>query len=301
MGAVLATAVIGDGAKAAFLSQTFPLMFWTFVPGMLIAAVEGAAHPALAHAGRRWVPVVALGLVWIGLVSGLDPWLNVGVVIGAALLVAWIVVRGPRVPRWIGAFALISYGFYLWQYDVIERLRPPGLAGIGLIAFALCATPVAAPVSYILVERPSIGAGRWLAARAHRPGRRAARVRGSRPHQQRWPESLLPQPFRSSGAILASVSLSSLTGESDCPPATGTSTPPVAFPALRAERRPFDSIEPADVGRPRRREPLVDPVLALGLHRAWWDGYGANAHEETLVVVSAGSAPGATASWASCR
>jgi CelD/BcsL family acetyltransferase involved in cellulose biosynthesis len=61
----------------------------------------------------------------------------------------------------------------------------------------------------------------------------------------------------------------------------------VAFPALRAERRPFDSIEPADWDALVDANPWSTPFSRWALHRAWWDGYGANAHEETLVVVSA--------------
>ena len=87
--------------------------------------------------------------------------------------------------------------------------------------------------------------------------------------------------------MLANVSLPSLTGESDCPPAIGTPSPPVAFPALRAERRPFDSIAPADWDALVDANPWSTPFSRWALHRAWWDGYGANAHEETLVVVSA--------------
>ena len=100
--------------------------------------------------------------------------------------------------------------------------------------------------------------------------------------------------------MLENVSLSSLTGESDCPPAIGISTPPVAFPALRAERRPFDSIEPAEWDALVDANPWSTPFSRWALHRAWWDGYGANAHEETLVVVPADPRP-ARCPWASCR
>ena len=65
--------------------------------------------------------------------------------------------------------------------------------------------------------------------------------------------------------MLASVSLSSLTGEPACPPAAGDSTPPVAIPALASRASPVRLDRAGRLGRPRRREPLVDPVLALGL------------------------------------
>jgi CelD/BcsL family acetyltransferase involved in cellulose biosynthesis len=94
--------------------------------------------------------------------------------------------------------------------------------------------------------------------------------------------------------MLEDVSQTSLTGESDCPPAAGISAPPVAFPALRAERRPFDSIEPTEWDALVDANPWSTPFSRWAMHRAWWDGYGANAHEETLVVVPAGSRPGAS-------
>ena len=33
------------------------------------------------------------------------------------------------------------------------------------------------------------------------------------------------------------------------------------------------------------RQPWATPFSAWAFHRAWWDGYGANAHEETMVVL----------------
>ncbi len=36
------------------------------------------------------------------------------------------------------------------------------------------------------------------------------------------------------------------------------------------------------------RNPWATPFSGWAFQRAWWDAYGANAHEETLVVVAAG-------------
>jgi hypothetical protein len=54
---------------------------------------------------------------------------------------------------------------------------------------------------------------------------------------------------------------------------------------LRAERRPI-----AQIGRDTwdglaARNPLSTPFSSWAFQRAWWDAYGANAHEETLVVL----------------
>ena len=93
--------------------------------------------------------------------------------------------------------------------------------------------------------------------------------------------------------MLASVSPTSLNGDPSCPPAIGESTAPVAFPALRAVRRPFDSIEQADWDRLADANPWSTPFSRWGVHRAWWDAYGANAHEETVVVIPADARPDA--------
>ena len=113
-------------AEAAYLVRTFPLMFWTFVPGMLVAALEQAGHPLLRRAGGRAIPILAMAVIWIGLVSGFDPWLNVGVVLGSALMVAWVVVRRPRVPRIAGALAAVSYGSTSGSTTSSKGLRRTG-------------------------------------------------------------------------------------------------------------------------------------------------------------------------------
>ncbi len=62
---------------------------------------------------------------------------------------------------------------------------------------------------------------------------------------------------------------------------------------LRAEPRPLSAISPATWDALAARNPWATPVSAWAFHRAWWDAYGANAHEETLVVVPADAPPGA--------
>jgi CelD/BcsL family acetyltransferase involved in cellulose biosynthesis len=80
------------------------------------------------------------------------------------------------------------------------------------------------------------------------------------------------------------VSPQNLTGDPPCPPATGGM--PVASPALlRAVRRPFDSIPPETWDRLAAANPCASPFSSWAFQRAWWDAYGANAHEETLVFV----------------
>jgi CelD/BcsL family acetyltransferase involved in cellulose biosynthesis len=53
---------------------------------------------------------------------------------------------------------------------------------------------------------------------------------------------------------------------------------------LRAEQRSFDAIPRSTWDRLAALTPWATPFSAWAFHQAWWDGYGANAHEEILVV-----------------
>jgi CelD/BcsL family acetyltransferase involved in cellulose biosynthesis len=55
--------------------------------------------------------------------------------------------------------------------------------------------------------------------------------------------------------------------------------------ALVAERRPFESVDPATWDRLALANPWATPFTSWCFHRAWWDAYGAGAHDQTLVVV----------------
>ena len=65
--------------------------------------------------------------------------------------------------------------------------------------------------------------------------------------------------------------------------------------ALRAERRPFGDIDRVTWDGLAALTPAASPFSAWAFHRAWWDAYGANAHEEVLALVPADAAAGAEA------
>src|SRR6478752_2307324 len=52
--------------------------------------------------------------------------------------------------------------------------------------------------------------------------------------------------------------------------------------------RPFGDIPREQWDALARRTPDATPFSAWAFHRAWWDAYGENAHEETLVVEARG-------------
>ena len=171
---VLIAASMPNEGNTIYFSKTYPLLFWTFAPGMAIAALEVHGHRGLAVSGHPAVPIVGIGLIWLGLVSGLNPWANVPMVTGAATLIAWIVVAKPRMPRIAGAAAAISYSLYLWQYDTIEALAARGLNGPVLIVVALAGSVALASVAFLAVERPAINLGRWLSGRRQSAPKAAA-------------------------------------------------------------------------------------------------------------------------------
>ena len=60
---------------------------------------------------------------------------------------------------------------------------------------------------------------------------------------------------------------------------------PSAVAALTIERRPLDAIPRDDWDALAAANPWATPFSAWAFHRAWWDAYGENAHEETLVAL----------------
>ena len=71
-------------------------------------------------------------------------------------------------------------------------------------------------------------------------------------------------------------------GASEAQDQTAPTTRPDA--PLRAERRAFDDIPRATWDDLYARNPWATPFSAWPFQRAWWDAYGANAHQETLLV-----------------
>ena len=79
-----------------------------------------------------------------------------------------------------------------------------------------------------------------------------------------------------------------LDSEPACPGSLEPQPRPTSEPApATAERRPFDSIPRDTWDRLVARTPLATTFSAWPFHRAWWDAYGDNAHDETLVVCRA--------------
>jgi CelD/BcsL family acetyltransferase involved in cellulose biosynthesis len=80
-----------------------------------------------------------------------------------------------------------------------------------------------------------------------------------------------------------------LDAEPACPAGDAIDREPdaPAGPRLRAERRPFDAFTAGTWDALAAANPWATPFSGWAFQRAWWDGYGANAYDETLAIVDA--------------
>lgn len=76
-----------------------------------------------------------------------------------------------------------------------------------------------------------------------------------------------------------------LDAEPACPEAGPDPAASAPSRRLRAVRRSVGAIDRATWDRLAARNPAATPFARWAVHRAWWDAYGANAHDETLVFV----------------
>jgi len=81
------------------------------------------------------------------------------------------------------------------------------------------------------------------------------------------------------------VTLLVTASEPACPAPLGGPDPSAARGGLTLERRPFSSIDGPTWDRMAALTPWSTPFSSWAFHRAWWDAYGANAHDETTVLI----------------
>jgi len=91
------------------------------------------------------------------------------------------------------------------------------------------------------------------------------------------------------------VTSPTLAGEPACPGPVEAPDRPATFERLRAERIAFGDLAPSIWDGLAARTPWATPFSGWAFQRAWWDAYGSNAHEETLIVIPADAPPGSAA------
>ena len=141
-----------------WMNDTYPLAFYAFVPGMLLAVTE-ARHPAVFAALAR-TPLMfgGLALIGAGMLTSRLP-IDVGPLLGAPLVIGWLLQHRLPYARALVFAGGASYALYLWHYDL---LRTFGVAGV-LIAL------VGASLSWLVIERPILHWAHRVARRWHRP------------------------------------------------------------------------------------------------------------------------------------
>ncbi len=60
---------------------------------------------------------------------------------------------------------------------------------------------------------------------------------------------------------------------------------PIDTRPLHARRTTVDAVPRGTWDALAARNPWATPFSRWAFHRAWWDGYGANAHDETVAIV----------------
>jgi peptidoglycan/LPS O-acetylase OafA/YrhL len=147
---VLGLAMQSWDVDPRLVTSTYPAMFWSFVPGMLLALRSDDDQ----RFASPWFLLAGIAMLAVGTFS---PWASVDVpsALGSFFVVAWTLSRrpdlGPFAPL-AAAGAAITYSMYLWHVDVI-RVFGGGLMSV-VVAVAIAGT------IYTVIERPILRLGR---------------------------------------------------------------------------------------------------------------------------------------------
>jgi peptidoglycan/LPS O-acetylase OafA/YrhL len=126
-----------------WLNDSFPFVFYAFVPGMLVAALEVRRPNTFRTLGDGRALAVGIMLIGIGAISSWLP-IKIATLAGAPLVVGWLLNHRVPATRALVFGGGASYALYLWNYDLYFRFGPLGVV-IAVIGSAL---------SWAIVERP---------------------------------------------------------------------------------------------------------------------------------------------------
>lgn len=151
----------------AWITATYPVVFYAFVPGMLLAVLE-AKFPAQLRRLRHW-PYLAVGIGYLvlGTLTTILP-VALATGFGSALVMGWLLnhrLPGGKVLAFGGG---ASYSLYLWHKDALIVFGP----WLGLLIAV-----VAGCLSWAVIERPILARVHALDARR----RHAASIRRPEP------------------------------------------------------------------------------------------------------------------------
>jgi len=151
----------------AWLTATYPLVFYAFIPGMFLAVLE-VKFPGQLRRLRHW-PYLAVGIGYLvlGTLTTIIP-VALATGFGSALVMGWLLnhrLPGGRVLAFAGG---ASYSLYLWHKDALIAFGP----WLGLLIAV-----VAGCLSWAVIERPILARVHAFDARR----RHAASVRRPAP------------------------------------------------------------------------------------------------------------------------
>ena len=128
----------------AWINGTYPLVFYAFVPGMLLAVLDVQHPEQLARLRHRPYLVIGIAYVVLGALTTILP-VALATGFGTALLMGWLLNHRLPGARVLGFAGGASYALYLWHKDAIIAFGP--LVGLAI-------TLVASALSWALLERP---------------------------------------------------------------------------------------------------------------------------------------------------
>ena len=142
----------------AWLTGTYPLVFYAFIPGMLLAVLE-VQYPAQHRRLGRW-PYLVVGIAYLvfGALTTILP-VALATGFGAALVMGWLLNHRLPGSRALGFAGGASYAGYLWHKDALISFGP--WVGLAITVAASC-------LSWALVERPILASIHAYAARRRR-------------------------------------------------------------------------------------------------------------------------------------
>jgi peptidoglycan/LPS O-acetylase OafA/YrhL len=142
----------------AWITGTYPLVFYAFVPGMLLALLE-VHYPGQLRRLRKWpYLVVGVGYVVLGALMTILP-VALATGFGTVLVMGWLLNHRLPGSRALGFLGGASYAMYLWHKDALLAFGP---------WLGLALTLVAAGLSWALIERPILAVIHSFDARRRR-------------------------------------------------------------------------------------------------------------------------------------